>query len=125
MKPRLKVDSVDRTATAVCARVRPTIAVDQATQHGGIKSSPIAVEVQGDGQTALVTKDAYDKKAFKFDHAFGSTCSNKELYRVAFQNIVSSVITKGFNGSVIAYGQTGAGGKNSRDFFPRSELISL
>ncbi|KAF3341935.1 Kinesin-related protein 4 [Carex littledalei] len=45
---------------------------------------------------------------FKFDIIFGENCKTKEVYEARTKDIVASAVS-GFNGTVIAYGQTSTG----------------
>ena len=47
-------------------------------------------------------------KIFTFDSVFGPSSSQKQIYDVCASPIVQSVL-EGYNGSIFAYGQTGAG----------------
>lgn len=46
--------------------------------------------------------------AFAYDRVFGETASQQELYVEVVRPVVLSVL-EGYNGSIIAYGQTGTG----------------
>lgn len=47
-------------------------------------------------------------KSFTFDAAFGSDSTQQQVYDTAATEIVEAVV-KGYNGTIFAYGQTGAG----------------
>ena len=48
------------------------------------------------------------EKRFHFDHAFDHKVSSKEVYNKTARHLISKVV-QGFNGTVFAYGATGAG----------------
>jgi hypothetical protein len=62
--------------------------------------------VKNDGQTVQIRKDSFECKEFRVDHAFGPTSNQGEVYAVSCKDVVEDVIN-GYNGCVIAYGQTG------------------
>ena len=51
---------------------------------------------------------AIPKKKFSFDHVFGPTSSQADVYKVTVSPIVKEVL-QGYNCTVFAYGQTGTG----------------
>ena len=53
-------------------------------------------------------------KTFTFDHAFGPEATQHEIYTRVAAPIVESVLD-GFNGTIFAYGQTGAGKSHSME----------
>lgn len=48
------------------------------------------------------------KNYFKFDKVMGESSSNQEVYEITAQDVVRDFV-RGYSGSVITYGQTGAG----------------
>jgi kinesin family protein 5 len=51
--------------------------------------------------------DIYDSKIFNFDKVFGADCTQMDIY-TEVKSVVDSVMS-GFNGTIMAYGQTSAG----------------
>lgn len=47
-------------------------------------------------------------RLFSFDHAFGPTASQDEVYESCVQPLVESLLD-GYNATVFCYGQTGSG----------------
>ena len=83
---------------------------------------PLNSKEEADGRT-IVTTAHYDRgaieirnpasssdppKVFTFDSVFGPSSSQRQLYDDCASPIVQSVL-EGYNGSIFAYGQTGAG----------------
>jgi len=53
-------------------------------------------------------KDPYEKHEFRLDHVFECDTDQATVYEIAAKPIVNSVL-EGFNGTVLAYGQTSSG----------------
>ncbi|CAG9855551.1 unnamed protein product [Phyllotreta striolata] len=53
-------------------------------------------------------KNGEHTKPFKFDHIFGSSTTQLEMYKMTAFPIVEKVL-EGYNGTIFAYGQTGTG----------------
>lgn len=49
-----------------------------------------------------------NKNQFHFDHVFGEESNQKKVYDIAARPIIDAVL-EGFNGAVLAYGQTNSG----------------
>lgn len=62
----------------------------------------------GRGVEGGVNHAATSEYAFKFDETLSAGSSQQRVYDVAAKDIVESVL-QGVNGSIMAYGQTGAG----------------
>lgn len=60
-----------------------------------------------DGKTIDITVPSGGRHEFTFDQIFGMESSQENIFN-AHSNLVNEVLD-GFNGSIIAYGQTGAG----------------
>ena len=84
----------------VYVRVRPT-----KTNHG---ETPGALRLGHDGKAVLARREGYAPAQFCFDGVLGSTASQGEVYEAAASQAVVDVLN-GFNATVLAYGQTGAG----------------
>ena len=52
--------------------------------------------------------DREPPKSFTFDHVFGPNCTQRSIYDSCAAAVVDSVL-QGYNGTIFAYGQTGAG----------------
>ncbi|KAG6760399.1 hypothetical protein POTOM_036917 [Populus tomentosa] len=53
-------------------------------------------------------KNNWSSESFRFDEVFTETASQKRVYEVVAKPVVESVLS-GYNGTVMAYGQTGTG----------------
>eukprot|EP00753_Platysulcus_tardus_P004419 PLAT12539.27.p1 GENE.PLAT12539.27~~PLAT12539.27.p1 ORF type:complete len:767 (-),score=353.58 PLAT12539.27:1059-3359(-) len=91
-------------AIRVIVRVRPLSAAEEVRGgrcvHFGDDGKEVTVDAgeRGDGR----------KKKFTFDAALGEGCGQAEVYETAARGIVDAVLS-GYNGTVLAYGQTAAG----------------
>ena len=86
-------------------RIRPIVEDDysHALMH---RMLDVCVGVKSDKKTVVVTKDAFDSKQIEFDFAFNPTCDTDLIYGSCCEDIVSDVF-RGYNGCIMAYGQTG------------------
>lgn len=82
----------------VAVRIRPLIPKEVLHNH------QVCVRVVPDTAQVMLGTD----RAFSFDHAFGPTATQDEVYESCVQPLVSSLI-EGYNATVFAYGQTGSG----------------
>ncbi|GAB9476159.1 hypothetical protein Gpo141_00013229 [Globisporangium polare] len=90
----------------VCVRIRPLSTKEK--QDG---RNYIVFANKEQGEISLANPEADDReppKKFTFDAAIPPECSQMDVYNKAAMDIVESVVN-GFNGTVFAYGQTGAG----------------
>ncbi|KAL0487949.1 kinesin family member [Acrasis kona] len=86
----------------VIVRVRPFNAVEEK------EGSKRCVTVNKARNEILVAGEGAEKKQFTFDGVYDEGSQQIDLYNEAVRPIVSSVL-EGYNGTVFAYGQTGAG----------------
>ena len=56
--------------------------------------------------TTLVEDSDLARKAYAFDRVHGPAASNEEVYELSAKRVVAMAL-RGYNGSVLAYGQTG------------------
>ncbi|CEG49157.1 kinesin-like protein [Plasmopara halstedii] len=98
----------------VCVRIRPLSTKE--VQDGRtyiVNANP----TQGEISLANPEADAREPpKKFTFDAAIPPECSQRDVYVQAATNIVDSVVN-GFNGTIFAYGQTGAGKSHTMEGF--------
>lgn len=72
-----------------------------------VKQNTIEITRQDSaGDTSPLKKPS--KQMFSFDHCFGETATNEQLYQVTSKNVVMSCLD-GYNGTLFMYGQTGSG----------------
>ncbi|KAL4158503.1 hypothetical protein PRNP1_004279 [Phytophthora ramorum] len=91
----------------VCIRVRPTT-----TKENG--SSPLdkgdSVVIDGDQQTIGVVTDTTSGggTSFRFDQVLSAAVDQAGVFRLVGSDVVDGALS-GYNGCILAYGQTGAG----------------
>jgi hypothetical protein len=68
-------------------------------------ASPLCVETK---DNILSIKKVADAKDFVFDYVFGIETRQHQVYETCAYSIVENAL-EGFNGTMFAYGQTGAG----------------
>uniref|UniRef100_A0A3Q2DB74 Kinesin motor domain-containing protein n=1 Tax=Cyprinodon variegatus TaxID=28743 RepID=A0A3Q2DB74_CYPVA len=83
----------------VAVRIRPLLSRELPRHH----QECVRMVPQGSGQVMLGSD-----RLFSFDHAFGPTASQDEVYESCVQPLVVSLLG-GFNATVFCYGQTGSG----------------
>ncbi|GFR51944.1 hypothetical protein Agub_g14466 [Astrephomene gubernaculifera] len=84
----------------VYARIRPALRDDE---------TPGALAWSEDGQLTIFRPDApVPQSDFVFDKVLGPDCSQADVYTAAVSDVVGDVL-RGYNGTILAYGQTGAG----------------
>nr|XP_027104932.1 kinesin-like protein KIN-UC isoform X3 [Coffea arabica] len=87
----------------VAVRIRPRIAADLSDAD-----YPDCVEVQPELKKLKLRKNNWSAEYFRFDEVFATSASQKRVYEVVAKSVVESVLD-GYNGTVMAYGQTGTG----------------
>lgn len=98
----------------VCVRIRP---LSTKEIQDGRKYIVHANSAQGEISLANPEADAREPpKKFTFDAAISPECSQQVVYAQAASDIVESVVN-GFNGTIFAYGQTGAGKSHTMEGF--------
>ncbi|KAL9430043.1 hypothetical protein AB3S75_025428 [Citrus x aurantiifolia] len=66
------------------------------------------VELQTEFKRLKLRKNNWDADTYEFDEVFTESASQKRVYEVVAKPVVESVLD-GYNGTVMAYGQTGTG----------------
>ncbi|KAL7148561.1 hypothetical protein ABFS83_06G187100 [Erythranthe nasuta] len=66
------------------------------------------VEIQPELKRLKLRKNNWSSEAYRFDEVFTETSSQKRVYEAVAKPVVESVL-EGYNGTVMAYGQTGTG----------------
>ncbi|KAK1290022.1 Armadillo repeat-containing kinesin-like protein 2 [Acorus calamus] len=66
------------------------------------------IELQPEMKRLKLRKNNWSSECFRFDEVFSETASQKRVYEAVAKPVVESVLN-GYNGTVMAYGQTGAG----------------
>lgn len=112
------------TNVRVVLRVRPMNAKEQAmlteTKYDskGNKIKETCTDFNPNDKSAITVytpveklesgKDIYEKHVYNFDYVFECSTGQKSVYEVAAQPIIEGIL-EGFNGSILAYGQTSSG----------------
>ncbi|KAK3150511.1 hypothetical protein QOZ80_3AG0234120 [Eleusine coracana subsp. coracana] len=96
--------SSDSCRVRVAVRLRPKNAEELA--HGDDFDS--CVELQPECKRLKLKKNNWSCESYKFDELFSENASQKRVYEVVAKPVVESVL-EGYNGTVMAYGQTGTG----------------
>lgn len=90
----------------VVVRVRP---LSRKEQQDGHLATTVADEDQGTITCNNPKSDVADPpKVFTFDAVFATDCNQKSIYDKCGATVVEAVLN-GYNGTIFAYGQTGAG----------------
>ncbi|KAK8999320.1 hypothetical protein V6N11_070494 [Hibiscus sabdariffa] len=96
-------DDNDPGRVRVAVRIRPRNAED-------LSEADFAdcVELHPELKRLKLRKNNWNSESYKFDEVFTETASQKRVYEVVAKPVVESVLS-GYNGTVMAYGQTGTG----------------
>ncbi|XP_043702997.1 kinesin-like protein KIN-UA isoform X4 [Telopea speciosissima] len=99
-----KADDEEPGRVRVAVRLRPRNAEDL------LSDSDFAdcVELQPEMKRLKLRKNNWNSDSYKFDEVFTESASQKRVYEVVAKPVVESVLN-GYNGTVMAYGQTGTG----------------
>ncbi|KAM4616786.1 kinesin-like protein KIF27 [Polymixia lowei] len=89
---------MNEVCVRVAVRIRPLLSREVLHNHR------VCVRVVPGSTQVVVSTD----RVFSFNHAFGPTASQDEVYESCVQPLVESVV-EGHNATVFAYGQTGSG----------------
>ncbi|PON32787.1 Kinesin-like protein [Parasponia andersonii] len=94
----------DSERVRVAVRLRPKNAEDL------IPDSDFAdcVELQPELKRLKLRKNNWSSESYRFDEVFTDTASQRRVYEAVAKPVVESVLS-GYNGTVMAYGQTGTG----------------
>ncbi|XP_030473054.2 kinesin-like protein KIN-UC [Syzygium oleosum] len=66
------------------------------------------VELQPEMKRLKLRKNNWNSESYRFDEVFTDTASQRRVYEVVAKPVVESVLS-GYNGTIMAYGQTGTG----------------
>lgn len=88
----------------VAVRVRPRNAEDLLSDA----DFSDCVEIQPELKRLKLRKNNWSSESYRFDEVFTENASQKRVYDVVAKPVVESVLS-GYNGTVMAYGQTGTG----------------
>ncbi|KAL3498726.1 hypothetical protein ACH5RR_041458 [Cinchona calisaya] len=93
-----------RGRVRVAVRLRPRNA-EEAVADADL---PDCVELQPELKRLKLRRNNWDSDTYEFDEVFTEFASQKRVYEVVAKPVVESVLD-GYNGTVMAYGQTGTG----------------
>ncbi|XP_078173426.1 armadillo/beta-catenin repeat family protein / kinesin motor family protein [Carex rostrata] len=97
-------NAADAIRVRVAVRLRPKNKEDF-TDDGDFTS---CVELQTETKKLRLKKNNWSSEMYKFDEVFTEGSSQRRVYEAVAKPVVESVL-EGYNGTVMAYGQTGTG----------------
>ncbi|XP_039142909.1 kinesin-like protein KIN-UC [Dioscorea cayenensis subsp. rotundata] len=97
-------DDEESGRVRVAVRLRPKNADDLLWESDFTDS----VELQPELRRLKLRKNNWISESYRFDEVFTETASQKRVYEAVAKPVVESVLN-GYNGTVMAYGQTGTG----------------
>uniref|UniRef100_A0ACD5ZPH9 Uncharacterized protein n=1 Tax=Avena sativa TaxID=4498 RepID=A0ACD5ZPH9_AVESA len=97
-------DSGVSSRVRVAVRLRPRNAEEQAADADFAD----CVELQPELKRLKLRKNNWESDTFEFDEVLTEFSSQKRVYEVVAKPVVESVL-EGYNGTIMAYGQTGTG----------------
>ncbi|MED6125129.1 hypothetical protein PIB30_065730 [Stylosanthes scabra] len=102
--------SAPRSADAVPGRVRVAVRLRPRNPEELIADADFAdcVELQPELKRLKLRRNNWDSDTYEFDEVLTEYASQKRVYEVVAKPVVESVLD-GYNGTVMAYGQTGTG----------------
>ncbi|EPS60418.1 hypothetical protein M569_14385, partial [Genlisea aurea] len=109
-KPRRSSNGSARQDSAVSGRVRVAVRLRPRNAEEIEADSDLAdcVELQPELRRLKLRKNNWDFDTYEFDEVLTESASQKRVYEIVAKPVVESVLD-GYNGTVMAYGQTGTG----------------
>eukprot|EP00249_Psilotum_nudum_P020607 c27777_g1_i1 orf=680-2005(+) len=91
-------------------RVRVTVRLRPRNTRELIMDSDFSecIDFQPELRRLKLHRNDWDCETYRFDEVFHDTASQKQIYKLAAKPVVESVL-EGYNGTILAYGQTGTG----------------
>ncbi|GMH09473.1 hypothetical protein Nepgr_011314 [Nepenthes gracilis] len=104
------VSSVAKDGSVVPGRVRVAVRLRPRNAEELVADADFAdcVELQPELKRLKLRKNNWDSDTYEFDEVLTEFASQKRVYEVVAKPVVESVL-EGYNGTVMAYGQTGTG----------------
>lgn len=102
--------SANKDADGVPGRVRVAVRLRPRNAEEQVADADFAdcVELQPELKRLKLRKNNWDSDTYEFDEVLTESASQKRVYEVVAKPVVESVLD-GYNGTVMAYGQTGTG----------------
>ncbi|CAL0311681.1 unnamed protein product [Lupinus luteus] len=103
-------NSAAKDHAAVPGRVRVTVRLRPRNTEESVADADFAdcVELQPELKRLKLRKNNWDADTYQFDEVLTEFASQKRVYEVVARPVVESVLD-GYNGTIMAYGQTGTG----------------
>ncbi|KAJ6826329.1 putative armadillo repeat-containing kinesin-like protein 2 [Iris pallida] len=102
--------AASRDSAGVPGRVRVAVRLRPRNSEESVSDADFAdcVELQPELKRLKLRKNNWDSDTYEFDEVLTEFASQKRVYEVVAKPVVESVL-EGYNGTVMAYGQTGTG----------------
>nr|XP_007158421.1 hypothetical protein PHAVU_002G151700g [Phaseolus vulgaris]ESW30415.1 hypothetical protein PHAVU_002G151700g [Phaseolus vulgaris] len=109
-KPVQRRNSTGKDHAAVPGRVRVAVRLRPRNAEESVADADFAdcVELQPELKRLKLRKNNWDADTYEFDEVLTEFSSQKRVYEVVARPVVESVLD-GYNGTIMAYGQTGTG----------------
>ncbi|CAJ1928235.1 unnamed protein product [Sphenostylis stenocarpa] len=109
-KPGQRRNSTGKDHAAVPGRVRVAVRLRPRNAEESVADADFAdcVELQPELKRLKLRKNNWDADTYEFDEVLTEFSSQKRVYEVVARPVVESVLD-GYNGTIMAYGQTGTG----------------
>ncbi|KAJ6845137.1 putative armadillo repeat-containing kinesin-like protein 2 [Iris pallida] len=103
-------NAASRDSAGVPGRVRVAVRLRPRNSEESVSDADFAdcVELQPELKRLKLRKNNWDSDTYEFDEVLTEFASQKRVYEVVAKPVVESVL-EGYNGTVMAYGQTGTG----------------
>eukprot|EP00239_Pterosperma_sp_CCMP1384_P000083 CAMPEP_0197846354 /NCGR_PEP_ID=MMETSP1438-20131217/3106_1 /TAXON_ID=1461541 /ORGANISM="Pterosperma sp., Strain CCMP1384" /LENGTH=825 /DNA_ID=CAMNT_0043457965 /DNA_START=38 /DNA_END=2515 /DNA_ORIENTATION=+ len=108
VKPRQSIHEGSGSSSGNPGRVRVALRVRPMNKEETETQAAYGVETEQETSKITLKRNQWDEDHFTFDAVFAEHASQQRVYEAVAEPIVESVL-KGFNGTVMAYGQTGTG----------------
>ncbi|KAL0654736.1 hypothetical protein Bca4012_097427 [Brassica carinata] len=106
----IRLNRVTIHANPLAGRVRVAVRLRPRNADECVADADFAdcVELQPELKRLKLRKNNWDTETYEFDEVLTESASQKRVYQVVAKPVVESVL-EGYNGTVMAYGQTGTG----------------